>query len=628
MGTGTRAGVWPAIEPSRGTARPPSRRHPAGRPGDVARVLPAARLATSGFAAAGLAVLAFLAAATPAAAQFVERNLPPAPPRGTAPAVGYITPDLLKGEDDTPLGATLSGIVLLGAKDQPLAAPKRKGVEVERIPAIDPAGLRTRLSALLGRPISRKSIAEVQKTISAVYKDAGRAFVSVTIPPQEITGGTLQVRVIEYKTGRVTVTGAERTGHDHIRTRVRVTPGAAIDSRHLETDLDWLNRNPFRRVEAVFGPGRDLAEADLSLRTTEQARPWQVYAGYANTGTLYTSRDRWFVGTNVGLPGDVLASYQATGSRDFWVEDGHPINDPETAKYQSHAGRAIVPLWPRSSLELIANYVQSNEEPNLFLRYRTRTTELTALHRSAVQNVLPWAFGDLLLGVETKHQTRELFFVGIPIADFSTDVFQMVGGWAGRFRDPWGVNDLDVRLKVNPGHMLPGNTSAAWQVFTNGRVDDIHYAYGTLAYVHTTPLPKDFVLTNELFALISGEPLPDTERISLGGAFTVRGYMTEDRTVDQAVISRNTLFLPGYSFGEALKIKGLNDKLVPYVFSDVGWGRDIFFGHETTLASVGAGIDDTVGPFRANIAAGYALLDGPHTPAGTWRIHARVTATY
>ncbi|WP_111420303.1 ShlB/FhaC/HecB family hemolysin secretion/activation protein [Rhodoplanes roseus] len=581
--------------------------------------------ALRGLAPAVLAAL--LAGASPAAAQYVERNLPPAPPRG-APAIDFITPDLLKGEDDTPLGRSLSGIVLLGAKDQPLAAPRRAGVDVERIPAIAPDVLRQRLSAFLGRPISRKLIAEVQAAISAVYKDAGRAFVSVTIPPQEITGGALQVRVIEYKTGRVTVTGAERAGADHVRTRVRVTPGTPIDSRRLETDLDWLNRNPFRRVEAVFGPGKDLAEADLSLRTSEQARPWQVYTGYANTGTMLTGRDRWFVGGSASLPGEVLASYQATGSRDYWIENGHPINDPDLAQYQSHAGRVIVPLWARASLELIGNYIQTNEQPNLFLRYRTRTTEFSALHRSALENVLPWAFGDLLLGVETKRQARELFFVDVPVAEFSADLFQMVGGWAGRFRDPFGVNDLDVRLKVNPGSMLPDNTSQAWNLFTNGRVADIHYAYATVAYVHTAPLPKGFILTNELFGLISGDPLPDPERISLGGAFTVRGYMTEDRTVDQAVISRNTLYLPGYSIGEALKLPWLQDKFVPYVFSDIGWGREIFFGKETTLASVGAGFDDQIGPFRANLAAGYALLDGPQTPAGSWRIHARVTATY
>ncbi|CAL8981507.1 hypothetical protein RHODGE_RHODGE_02936 [Rhodoplanes serenus] len=572
------------------------------------------------------AVAALMMGGSPAVAQVVERNLPPAPARSGAPPVGFITPDLLKGEDDTPLGATLRGIVLLGAKDQPAAQARSSGIDDSRVASTDPAALRGRLAPFVGRPLSRKLIADIQAAITGAYKDAGRPFVSVTIPPQEITGGALQVRVIEYRTGRVTVAGAARTGTDHVRTRVRVTPGEPIDARRLETDLDWLNRNPFRRVEAVFGPGRDLAEADLTLRTTE-LRPWQVYTGYANTGTLLTSRDRWFAGTSMVLPGEVLASYQATGSCDYWIDNGHPINNPDLALYQSHAGRVIVPLWPRASLELIGNAIQTNEHPNLWLRYRTRTTEFSALHRSALGDLLPWAFGDLLLGVEAKRQERALFFVDTEVADFGVDLFQVVGGFAGRFTDRFGVNDLDVRVKYNPGGMLPDNAPAAWSLYTNGRVDNVHYAYATLAYVRTTPLPKGFVLGNEVFALIAGQPLPDTERISLGGAFQVRGYMTEDRTVDQAVISRNTLYLPALAVDKTAP--WLQAKVVPYVFSDVGWGRDVFLDRDTTLASVGGGLDAQIGTlWRANLAAGYALLDGPQTPAGTWRIHARVTATY
>ncbi|EJW10095.1 hypothetical protein A33M_0517 [Rhodovulum sp. PH10] len=584
------------------------------------------RAGRPGFAVA--AVLAAMLVAAPARAQYVERNLPPAPAR-PAPAITLLTPDLLKSDDDTPLGTDLLGIVLIGAKDTPLAAPKKRGVDLSGIPAIDPARLKARLAGFLGKPLSRKLVLEVQAAVVGIYRDAGRAFVSVTVPPQEITGGTLQLRVFEYRAGRITVSGAERTGAAHIRERIRITPGAPIDSQTLETDLDWLNRNPFRRVEAVFGPGKDLAETDLTLRTTEQ-KPWQVYAGYANTGTLYTGRDRWFTGASAALPGDVLASYQATGSREFWVDDGELFGDTEDARYQSHAGRLIVPLWPRASLEVIASWVQTNEAPVAFLSYRTRTAELSLLHRSALSNILPGTFGDLLLGVETKRQNRAAFFTGFgEVADASADVFQAVVGFAGRFSDRFGTSDLNVRLKVNPGEMLPENSAAAWAMYSGGRVTDIDYALATLAYVHTAPLPENFVLTNELFALIAGTPLPDPERVSLGGAFQVRGYMTEDRTVDQAVIVRNTLYFPAVSLGERLKAAWLKDALTPYVFGDVGWGRDLFLDDDITLASIGAGLDQRIGTaWRANVGVGLALLDGPHTPAGSWRIDARVTASY
>lgn len=72
-----------------------------------------------------------------------------------------------------------------------------------------------------------------------------------------------------------------------------------IDSRLLSEDLSWLNRNPFRTLEAVFAPGAVPAETDLDLRVTE-IQPWEVFAGYTNTGSRATGRDRIFVGCHPG----------------------------------------------------------------------------------------------------------------------------------------------------------------------------------------------------------------------------------------------------------------------------------------------------------------------------------------
>jgi hemolysin activation/secretion protein len=313
---------------------------------------------------AALALAATLALGGIAQAQFVERNLPPPPPR-PGEAIRFITPELLKGNDDTPLGTDLQGIALIGVKDQPLAALHLAGIDLHRVKLIEPAAVEARLRPFLGQPLSRKLIAEIQNAITTVYREAGHSFVSVTIPPQEITGGALQLRVFEYRLGKVAVAGATRTPEDYIRERVRLTPGEPVDTNRLETDLDWLNRNPFRRVEAVFGPGRDLAQTDLTLRATE-TRPWQVYGGYANTGTLLTDRDRFFVGATAALYGDVIGAYQATGSKDYWGTNGHPFGDPGDSQYMSQAARLSIPLWARSSIELTGDYIQTNELPNTF----------------------------------------------------------------------------------------------------------------------------------------------------------------------------------------------------------------------------------------------------------------------
>jgi hemolysin activation/secretion protein len=554
-----------------------------------------------------------------ASAQVVERNLPPESPR-RAPTFRIDTRDLLKSDDATPFGVNVRAIVLIGAAVPAKRRIKATGIAADHVDGADDPAIRERLTPFLGRPLSRKLIAEVQATMAAVYRDAGRPFVSVTLPPQEVSTGVLQIRVIAFKVGSIKVTGA--AAEKYQGDRIRIVPGAEVDTRRLETDLDWANRNPFRQVEAVFGPGRDLATTDVIIQVTDR-RWWQVFAGYTNSGTLLTDRNRYFVGATAVPIGDAVASYQLTGSGKFWTNNGL-LNDIGEAKYLSHAGRLLVPLGPRTSLEVVGDSISTNERPTEPFRIRTETSQVSAIVRTALSDLLRPAFGDLIAGVELKHQQRVTFFDGLAVAEGRADVAQWAIGWNGRWPDPLGSNNLDVRLKSNPGGVLPGNNRQDWTLFTNGRVDSVHTTFATVEFGRVTPLPTGWSLKSDISALASSQPLPDTERIGLGGIQGVRGYVTEDGVVDRAMIMRNSLYMP--SFAMAAQVPG---RVTPFVLADVGWGRDIFLQRDDTLASAGGGIGYQAAPnFNSNLTAAMALRDGPYTRAGSWRFSLQASVSY
>ena len=460
----------------------------------------------------------------------------------------------------------------------------------------------------------------MQAAIAAAYREAGRPFVSVTLPPQEVSSGVLQLRVIVFKVAGIKVTGA--AAESYPPSRIRLVPGQEIDARKLETDLDWANRNPFRQVEAVFGPGKDLGMTDVNIKVTDR-KPWQVYAGYANSGTLLTDRNRYYVGASGAPSADVFASYQLTGSGNFWVDDGL-FSRPDDAKYVSQAGRVLTPLGLRTSLEVVGDHVLTNERPNNLFRIKTQTSQASAIVRTALSGLVPSAVGDLLGGVELKHQLRTTIFDGTPVAEGSADVAQLVVGWNGRWSDNLGTNTLDVRFKSNPGGILTGNNSLTWSAFTNGRVTDVRTNLVALEFGRVTPLPKSLSLKSEVSVLASSKPLPDTERIGLGGIQAVRGYVTEDGAVDQAVILRNSLYasmpsMPSWMPGT----------LAPFLLADVGWGRDLFSRRDSTLSSVGAGFDFAAGAnFNSKLLAARAMTDGLHTPAGSWRVSLQASVSY
>ena len=144
-------------------------------------------------------------------------------------------------------------------------------------------------------------------------------------------------------------------------------------------------------------------------------------------------------------------------------------------------------------------------------------------------------------------------------------------GWNGRWSDNLGTNTLDIRFKSNPGGILSGNNSRAWSAFTNGRVTDVQTNLVTLEFGRVTPLPKGLSLKSEVPVLASSKPVPDTERIGLGGIHAVRGYVTEDGAVDQALILRNSLYVSMPSMPAWMP-----GTLAPFLLADVGWGRDLF----------------------------------------------------
>ena len=560
-----------------------------------------------------------IAPCSPVSAQLVERNLPPQPPpRASMIQIG--SSDILRSDDATPLGVNVRAIVLIGAGVDATPRSDAAGIEADHVDGVDAAAIREPLAPFIGRPLSRKLITEVQAAIATVCREAGRPFVSVTLPPQEVSTGVLQIRVIAFKVGQVKVTGA--APENYAADRIRLVPGEPVDTRRLETDLDWANRNPFRQVEAVFGPGKDLATTDATIKVTDR-RPWQVFAGYANSGTLLTDRNRYFVGATAAPIGDVVGSYQLTGSGNFWYDDGW-FNSLGQEKYLSQAGRLLIPLGLRGSLELAGDQVQTNEQPIRLFRIKTETREVSAIFRTAVPDWAYPAFGDLLAGIELKHQLRQTFFDGVSVAQGDADVAQMVIGWSGHWLDPLGNNNLDVRFKSNPGGVLPGNNRDHWSLFSNGRLTNIRTNFATVEFGRVTPLPQGLSLKTELSALLSSQPLPDTERVGPGGVQGVRGYVTEDGVVDRVAIMRNSLYLTTFAMPAPLP-----GTVAPFVHADVGRGRDLSLPHDTTLASVGAGIDYLSVPnLNFNLTASRAMLDGLHTPAGSWRVAVRGSLSY
>jgi hemolysin activation/secretion protein len=576
-----------------------------------------------------LALLSWSAAGVPASAQqAIERNIPEA----VEPRQGTITvPEQQVTEaDDTPLGIDLAGIRLLGPIEEALANPP-KGVSVGELDGASAASLTRVLAPFVGQPVTRRLIGNIQAAVTRLYREDGYPFVSVTVPPQEITGGVLQFRVIEFKAGDIKVSGTQSYGESFVRRGVRTTRGDRIDARQLSEDLEWLNRTAYRRVQGEFSPGDEQGTSTLGLRVAE-GKPWQVTAGWSNTGTQESGRDRAFVGAGLwlGWLNNTTLTYQLTANEDVWRKPERvQLEYGDRPRYLSHAGRIVVPTFARQALEIAPSFVSMSQQADEFISFDNTVFELPVIYRSALSNVLPGIyFGDIYAGAEFKMLFRTTSFVGTEVARGKAELFNLVFGWSHTMTDRFGRTTIDARAKVNPGGVLDKNDNEVWNLYSGGRLKDIRYAYAAADVSRVTLLPYKLAWVSQLSGVVAGEPLPDTERMSLGGFYAVRGYGLDDASIDTGFVWRNEFRLPPIQALGRLH-KSLTDGAAPFIFADLGYGHDFFQERSLTLASIGAGLDYSVSDkVSANIALGYVLRDADRSRVGDWNVQARVSFTY
>jgi len=556
----------------------------------------------------------------------VERNLPPAPVASAAPIV---EPNAIPtSQDATPLGANLRSIVLLGAKDSTLSgANVGNGVQLAKVSMLDDKKTRTALARFIGQPLSRKLIAEIQAEIALQARRVNRPFVSMSTPEQEITGGVLQIRVTEFRAGKIGTSGVTIGDSAELTGGVRLQPGQPIDSSILSEDLDWLNRNPFRSVGALFSPASTEGATDLTL-SVEQRNTYRFYAGWANTGSSSTGLSRSYIGMVSALPGlrDSYVSYQLTGSRDFWKDGSSYLSS--TARYVSQGMRVYIPTYARQNIELTLSDSLTNQVVNADFTVRQRTTEATLGYRMALSGMgLPAGSGDILFGIEGKRQHRVVYFGGENALDLSADAWQGLVGWSKGWQGVGSQASAAVNLHTSPGGVSDRSSGERLQELTNGRVNSDKYSYLTIDLSHAARLPRGYAITNQVSGQYASKVLPLSAQIGLGGDSLVRGYTPDDGSFDAGLVIRNELRMPTFALLKGAG--GLNDQIAPYLFVDAGHGRDLQLKTSSSLASAGIGADYSLGKhISAGINSAWALKDGPRTERGDWRVQARATITF
>ncbi len=559
----------------------------------------------------------------PATAQAVEQH--PAPLMFGAQNATLSPATLASRQNDpTPFGISLAGIAVVDAHAHGTAARPHAAAGVDTAlagPTAQSAAFRAILSRYVGQPLSYRLISAIETDITQFYRDNGRSLVNVTVPPQEITGGVLQVNVNTFVLETTRVEGAPTPAQGFVGSQIRLKPGQEVDTDRLLDDVNWLNQNPFRHVSVVFEPGAVPDSTRLILQVTS-GRPWSAYLGASNSGTRDTGEYRVFAGFNASaLPWqDHQLSYQFTGSPDNLGR--FDLWDSGTHKgYLSHALTYFIPLTFengfRTKLTLGASHISSYSVPGGVFTAGTETN---------VANVelafpLPRTSGTIALVPEIYLQGefndygRTQYFAGIALPQEKSRLLHgVLGARAGMNGTLFGKK---MRGSADIG-LVYGRED------TDG-ADRQSYMLAKLSVSQEVFLDKDRSVKVRLSGQTSGDELHPLEQMALGGDGTVRGYPVNGVSASTAVAASIQYNFAASSFKSGDK----DGTFRPHVFADMGFADQTATTDVARLASVGIGAEFGLGEdLVGTLDLSNALNDAGNTDSGDISIAFQVTARF
>ena len=423
------------------------------------------------------------------------------------------------------------------------------------------------------------TLAEVRKAADAVtayYRNKGYPLAIAIVPIQKVDDGLVIVEVIEGSLGTLTFDGAKRYNAKLLQSYMHpLVEQPVITMEALERSLLTLNDLPGLSAAATLSAGQNRGESDVVIKIKEN--PFKVSFQVNNNGRAEAGAARGDLTLEMPNPlgfGDQLVF------RKMQAEQG--LLDYTQWKYSIPVGVKGARVALSQS---IAKYSIAGEFSALQIGGEVVTQEISATYpfaRSRSRNVVG------SIGVRDT-QTRQ-GALATPLSNRSLSLLS-IGGSAN-----WVHRD--------------SSSSTASAVFTSNFRDNTNNDPSDvlgkldLDVTHLTGVAANWDFYFHGNGVVSASSLPDSEKFSIGGPDSVRGFRSSEMRGDRGFLLTGELrrqFVVGRSAGSVS------------VFHDMGAVTNLGFATQDILTSAGVGLAwypgrnsqvkvDVAWPLRQNLA--------------------------
>ncbi|NGX56763.1 MAG: hypothetical protein K1060chlam5_01009 [Candidatus Anoxychlamydiales bacterium] len=474
----------------------------------------------------------------------------------------------------------------------------------------------------LGKDLTSNDLLTIKQAVIAYYSKYNRPLITVHVPEQDITSGVVSMVVCESKLNEVVVIGNKYTNSDILKNRISTKKNKYLNEKKLREDLDFLNRNPFRKVDLIYSEGEDENSTDIELLTYDRF-PLRAYAGSDNTGIKITERNRWFAGFNwnEAFTIDSVLSYQYTAS--YNVQD-----------FQSHTANYIIFLPWQNILTLYGGYSLVKVEHNIptTLRTKGRTSQASMLYTVPLP-IFNHITHDFIFGFDFKRTNTNYLFTEFDnlFRNRTTNLTQFLLSYNFNYDKAAISTNTKLDIYFSPFEWLPDQSNAN---FNSLRTDAKNqYLYARLYFSNLIKFPNKMLFSFTFRGQLSNENLLPSEMLGVGGYDSVRGYYERDLNGDGGIIINIEFRSPSYSLLKNLKYKNAKDGLQFIAFFDYGLSeihKTLLQEHKTEyIFGFGPGLRYVLDPyFSTRLDWGFKGKHNPSFGGGSSLVHFSVNLNY
>ena len=447
------------------------------------------------------------------------------------------------------------------------------------------------LAPFVGADRTLTDLQRARAALEAEYARRGYGATQVILPEQEIADGSVRLRVVEARVGRVLIEGNAFFDESNVRASLpTLVTGEALATERLASELRLANENPVKQTTVVLKPGEAEGAVDAQVRVAGE-RPYRLSVSLDNTGTPQTGDYRigfGFQHANLFNRDQVLnLQYVTSPSQE---DNPNTLALPPNSRVLIVGAGYHIPLYALGdSIDLVAGYanVNSGVVQNLF-----NISGSGRVYAGRYNLGLPRAASleqKLSFGYDVGYYDNNVAPVGASTGIVPDYVLHPLSlAYSGAWRD---ATDEAV-LYASGVRNLPGGPNGGQAQFDLVRPGaDAAYTLSRFNANWVHSFPRDVQARARFTAQYTRDLLLPAAQFGLGGLDSVRGFYEREFTGDRGFSGTFEVYSPDIAGGIGAP-SGTRVRLLAFYDYGRAWVIDAQFPQQavTGVASVGPGL--------------------------------------